>query len=93
MKKKVIEPRLLTLTYTLTLPHEVIVSDGDSSDRTVEPVPQELWKPAIRLVPQPGGALRKIQRIGFHSLVNVRSRTAMKTRLTSHVASNCGYPT
>ena len=45
------------------------------------------------IVPHPGGAPEANQRIGFHSLVNVRSRTAMKTRLTSHVASNCGYPT
>jgi hypothetical protein len=34
-----------------------------------------------------------IQRIGFHSLVNGRSRTARKTRLTSHIAISCGWPT
>jgi len=32
----VIESTLRTITSTLTLPHEVIVSDGGSSDRTVE---------------------------------------------------------
>jgi class 3 adenylate cyclase len=31
-----------------------------------------------------------IQRIGFHSLLNVRSRTATKTRLTSHIAIRRG---
>src|SRR6516162_3668362 len=51
-EEKVIESTLL-LTSTLTLLHEVIVSDGGSSDRTVEPVPQELRKPAIWLVPHP----------------------------------------
>jgi GT2 family glycosyltransferase len=55
-EEKLIESTLLTLTSALTLPHEVIVSDGGSSDRTVEPVPQELRKPAIWLVPHPGGA-------------------------------------
>lgn len=33
---KIIESTLRTLQATLTLPHEVIVSDGGSSDRTVE---------------------------------------------------------
>ena len=33
---KIIESTLQTLAATLTLPHEVIVSDGGSSDRTVE---------------------------------------------------------
>ena len=33
---KIIESTLRTLAATLTLPHEVIVSDGGSSDRTVE---------------------------------------------------------
>jgi len=33
---KIIESTLRTLTATLTLPHEVIVSDGGSSDRTAE---------------------------------------------------------
>jgi glycosyltransferase involved in cell wall biosynthesis len=33
---KIIESTLRTLTATLTLPHEVIVSDGGSSDRTTE---------------------------------------------------------
>jgi hypothetical protein len=58
-EKKVIEATLLTLISTLTLPHEVIVSGGGSSDRTVEPVPQ-LRKPAIWLVPHPGGASGRI---------------------------------
>jgi hypothetical protein len=40
----------------------------------------------------PSGA-RAIQRIGFHSLLNGRPRIATKTRLTSHVAINCGWPT
>ena len=35
-EEKVIESTLCTLASTLTLPHEVIVSDGGSSDRTVE---------------------------------------------------------
>ncbi|MGA7261436.1 MAG: glycosyltransferase, partial [Stellaceae bacterium] len=33
---KIIEATLRTLAATLTLPHEVIVSDGGSSDRTAE---------------------------------------------------------
>src|SRR5580693_7020418 len=33
---KIIESTLRTLAATLTLPHEVIVSDGSSSDRTAE---------------------------------------------------------
>ena len=33
---KIIESTLRTLAATLTLPHEVIVSDGGSSDRTAE---------------------------------------------------------
>lgn len=35
-EEKVIESTLRTLASTLTLPHEIIVSDGGSSDRTVE---------------------------------------------------------
>jgi glycosyltransferase involved in cell wall biosynthesis len=35
-EEKVIESTLCTLASTLTLPHEIIVSDGGSSDRTVE---------------------------------------------------------
>jgi hypothetical protein len=41
----------------------------------------------------PGGAPGAIQRIGFHSLLNGRPRIATKTRFTSHVAINCGWPT
>ena len=35
-EEKVIESTLRTIASTLTLPHEIIVSDGGSSDRTVE---------------------------------------------------------
>jgi glycosyltransferase involved in cell wall biosynthesis len=35
-EEKIIESTLCTLASTLTMPHEVIVSDGGSSDRTVE---------------------------------------------------------
>lgn len=35
-EEKIIETTLRTLAATLTLPHEVIVSDGGSSDRTAE---------------------------------------------------------
>jgi glycosyltransferase involved in cell wall biosynthesis len=35
-EEKIIESTLQTLAATLTLPHEVIVSDGGSSDRTAE---------------------------------------------------------
>ena len=41
----------------------------------------------------PGGAPGAIQRIGFHSLLNGRPRIATKSRFTSHVAINCGWPT
>jgi hypothetical protein len=41
----------------------------------------------------PGGAQGAVQRIGFHSLLNGRSRIATKTMLTSHIAINCGWPT
>jgi glycosyltransferase involved in cell wall biosynthesis len=35
-EEKVIESTLRTLASTLTLPHEIIVSDGRSSDLTVQ---------------------------------------------------------
>jgi glycosyltransferase involved in cell wall biosynthesis len=53
-EEKVIESTLCTLASTLTLPHEVIVSDGGSSDRTVELAAKyaagrrDLFGPAVR---------------------------------------------
>src|SRR5260370_39509769 len=40
------------------------------------------------IVPHPGGGPGPIQRIGFHSLLNVRSRTAEETRLAGHMTIN-----
>ena len=54
-EEKIIEATLCTLTSTLTIPHEVIVSDGGSSDRTVELAKKYagavvfFWVPAARL--------------------------------------------
>jgi glycosyltransferase involved in cell wall biosynthesis len=53
-EEKVIGSALYTLASTLTLPHEVIVSDGGSSDRTVELAAKYaaalvvFWGPAVR---------------------------------------------
>ena len=46
-----------------------------------------------RAMPASRRTTPSIQRIGFHSLLNVRSRTATKTRLTSHIAIRRGWPT
>ena len=41
----------------------------------------------------PGDAPGPIQRIGFHSLLTIRPRSAKEVKLTSHIAINCGWPT
>ena len=83
--------RALNAVLTIYGHHVAQAADGMGFD-DCDDCPAGATETSHLARPAPRQRVGVIYRIGLHSLLNVRSRTARKTMLTSHIAINCGWP-